>query len=72
MSPREPAERAGIVVLAPHPEFVSTLAAALHNHGVSATVRAGRVRLGAHVSTGEETFEQLRASLAEFTRMTGA
>lgn len=72
VSPREPAERAGIVVLAPHPEFVSTLAAALHNHGVSATVRAGRVRLGAHVSTGEETFEQLRASLAEFTRMTGA
>lgn len=65
-SPREDAERAGIVVLEPHPEFVSTLAAALHNHGVSATVRAGRVRLGAHVSTGDETFDMLRASLAEF------
>lgn len=71
VSPREPAERAGIVVLEPHPEFVSPLAAALHNHGVSVTVRAGRVRLGAHVSTGDETFEQFRASLAEFSAMTG-
>lgn len=72
VSPRESAERAGIVVLEPHPEFVSALAAALHNHGVSVTVRSGRVRLGAHVSTGEETFEQFRASLAEFSTMTGA
>lgn len=66
-SPREDAERAGIVVLEPHPEFVSTLGAALHNHGVTATVRTGRVRLGAHVSTGDETFEQFRAALAEFS-----
>lgn len=66
-SPREDAERAGIVVLAPHPEFTSALAAALHNHGVSATVRDGRVRLGAHVSTGDDTLDQLRAALAEFT-----
>lgn len=66
-SPREDAERAGIVTLAPHPEFTSALAAALHNHGVSATVRDGRVRLGAHVSTGDDTVEQFRAALREFS-----
>ena len=67
VSPREDAERAGIVVLKPHPEFVSALAAALHNHGVSATVRGGAVRLGAHVSTDDETVEMLRAALTEFS-----
>ncbi len=68
-SPREDAERAGIVTLAPHPEFTSALAAALHNHGVSATVRGGRVRLGAHVSTGEDTIDQFRAALREFSTL---
>ena len=68
-SPRDEAERAGIVVLEPHPEFVGALAAALHNNGVSATVRGGRVRLSAHVSTNDETFEMLRAALAEFSRI---
>jgi len=67
VSPREDSERAGIVVLEPPPEFVSALAAALHNHGVSVTVRAGRVRLGAHVSTGDDTLELFRQSLAEFS-----
>lgn len=71
-SPREDAERAGIVVLEPHPEFVGALAAALHNHGVSATVRAGRVRLGAHVSTDDTTLEMLRAALGEFSTTTSA
>ena len=71
-SPREDAERAGIVVLEPHPEFVSALAAALHNHGVSATVRGGRVRLGAHVSTDDTTLEMLRAALGEFSMTTSA
>ncbi len=66
VSPRDDAERAGIVTLAPHPELVSGLAAALHNHGVSATVRDGRVRLAAHVSTTDETLEMLRAAFAEF------
>lgn len=65
-SPREDAERAGIVVLAPHPDFTSALAAALHNHGVSATVRDGRVRVGAHVSTGDDTFALFADALAEF------
>ncbi|MCA1942451.1 MAG: aminotransferase class V-fold PLP-dependent enzyme [Yonghaparkia sp.] len=69
VSPREDAERAGIVSLAPHPEFTSALAAALHNHGVSATVRDGRVRLGAHVSTGDDTIEQFRAALREFASL---
>jgi selenocysteine lyase/cysteine desulfurase len=71
-SPREDAERAGIVVLEPHPEFVSALSAALHNHGVSATVRGGRVRLGAHVSTDDTTLEMLTAALVEFSTTTSA
>lgn len=66
VSPRDDAERAGIVSIAPHPEHLSGLAAALHNHGVSATVRGGRVRLGAHVSTSDETFEQLHDAFAEW------
>ena len=66
VSARDDAERAGIVVLEPHPEFVSALAAALHNHGVSSTVQFGRVRLSAHVSTGDDTLDMLRASLTEF------
>jgi selenocysteine lyase/cysteine desulfurase len=66
VSPREEAERAGIVVLAPHPDFTSALAAALHNHGVSATVREGRVRLGAHVSTDDASFALLADAFEEF------
>ena len=69
VSPRDDAERAGIVVLEPHSEFVGALAAALNNNGVSATVHGGRVRLSAHVSTNDETIEMLRAALAEFTRL---
>jgi selenocysteine lyase/cysteine desulfurase len=65
-SPRDEAERAGIVTLAPHPELAGALAAALHNHGVSATVRDGRVRLSAHVSTTDETLDLLSASFFEF------
>lgn len=71
VSPREDAERAGIVSLMPHPESVGALGAALHNHGVSATVRDGRVRLSAHVSTTDETFELLKASFDEFLVMAG-
>ncbi len=66
VSPRENAERAGIVALEPHPEFMGALTASLHNHGVSATSRAGRVRLGAHVSTGDDTLDMVRASFDEF------
>ena len=62
-SPRDPAERAGIVVLEPAPDQLTTLTAALLNHGVTARVRAGTIRLSAHVSTGEDTFSLLRSAL---------
>jgi len=42
-SPRNDAERAGIVVLAPPAEQLTVLTASLHNHGVTATVRGGTV-----------------------------
>jgi selenocysteine lyase/cysteine desulfurase len=66
VSPREDVERAGIVSLLPHPESLSALAAALHNHGVSATVRDGRVRLSAHASTSDETLDLVRVAFEEF------
>ena len=71
VSPRDDAERAGIVSLMPHPESVGALGAALHNHGVSATVRDGRVRLSAHVSTTDETLEMVTAAFDEFRIMAG-
>jgi selenocysteine lyase/cysteine desulfurase len=70
VSPRDERERAGIVVLEPAPENLTVLTASLHNHGVSATIREGRVRLSAHVSTDEETFEILRASLLSYATAT--
>jgi selenocysteine lyase/cysteine desulfurase len=71
VSPRDERERAGIVILEPAPESLTVLTASLHNHGVSATVRGGRVRLAPHVSTNEETFEMLRASLLSYATATG-
>jgi selenocysteine lyase/cysteine desulfurase len=71
LSPRDERERAGIVILDPAPENLTVLTASLHNHGVSATVRGGRVRLAPHVSTDEETFEMLRASLLSYATATG-
>ncbi len=65
-SPRAEAERAGIVVLEPSPDQLTVLAASLHNHGVSATVRQDKVRLSVHVSTEEETFSILRAAFVSF------
>ncbi len=61
-SPREPSERAGIVVLDPPADRLTTLTASLYNHGVTATTRGGRVRLSAHVTTTDETFAMLRAA----------
>jgi len=66
-SPRAETERAGIVVLRPAPDRLTSLSAALHNHGISATVRGGGVRLSPHVSTGEETLGMLRAALVSHT-----
>ena len=62
-SPRAEAERAGIVVVEPAPDQLTVLAASLHNHGVTATVRAGHVRLSAHASTDDETFAMLQGGV---------
>lgn len=69
VSPRGDAERAGIVVIEPPSEQLSVLTAALHNHGVTATARNGRVRVGPHVSTTDETLALLRTALAEYQAM---
>lgn len=66
-SPRPTSERAGIVVLDPGADRITSLSAALHNHGVSVTVRDDRVRLSAHVSTSDETLDTLRQALVEFS-----
>ncbi|HEY5320216.1 MAG TPA: aminotransferase class V-fold PLP-dependent enzyme [Galbitalea sp.] len=66
VSPRDEAERAGIVVLEPAPDQLTVLTASLFNHGVTTTTREGRVRLSPHVSTTEETFDMLRASFVSF------
>lgn len=67
VSPRAEAERAGIVVVEPFPEQLTVLAASLHNHGVTATVRETTVRFAAHATTEEETFSMLRAALVSFS-----
>ncbi|GAA0967515.1 aminotransferase class V-fold PLP-dependent enzyme [Frigoribacterium faeni] len=66
VSPRDEAERAGIVVLQPAPELMTTLTASLLNHGITATVRDDTVRLSTHLSTGDESFELLRGALTSF------
>jgi selenocysteine lyase/cysteine desulfurase len=65
-SPRELAERAGIVVLEPPIDQLTILTASLFNHGVTTRTRQGRVRLSAHVSTDDETLDLLRASFVSF------
>lgn len=74
VSPRDATERAGIVTLAPDPEHLTLLTAALHNHGVTARhlrspEDAGILRLSPHVTTDEETFAMMRAA---FTSAVGA
>jgi selenocysteine lyase/cysteine desulfurase len=71
VSPRAEAERAGIVVLQPEPEQLTVLAAALHNHGVSVTVRQGTVRVSPHASTDAETLALLRSALLSFATASG-
>jgi selenocysteine lyase/cysteine desulfurase len=66
VSPRADAERAGIVVVEPLPEHLTVLAASLHNHGITATVRDNAVRLSAHATVEEETFSMLRAALVSY------
>jgi selenocysteine lyase/cysteine desulfurase len=64
-SPRNPAERAGIVVVEP-PETLTALSASLFNHGVSASVRQASVRFSVHAGTTEETLGMLRAALTSY------
>ena len=65
-SSRDESERAGIVVFDVPADQLTVLTASLHNHGVTATARAGSVRFSPHVTTSEETFAMLRASLISF------
>jgi selenocysteine lyase/cysteine desulfurase len=66
VSPRAEAERAGIVVVEPQPDRLTALTAALFNHGVSVTIRDGRVRLSPHAGTTEETIAMLRSALSAY------
>lgn len=67
VSSRDERERAGIVVLEPPAEQVTLLTASLHNHGVTATTRLGRVRLSVHAATSEETLGMLRAAFVSYS-----
>lgn len=66
VSSRDEQERAGLVVLEPPAEQVTFLTASLHNHGVTATTRLGRVRLGIHAATSAETIDMLRAAFVSY------
>jgi selenocysteine lyase/cysteine desulfurase len=66
VSPRSPAERAGIVVLEPRPDQLTALTAALFNHGLSVTIRNGSVRIAPHAGTTEETLGLLRSALLAY------
>lgn len=72
VSPRAEAERAGIVVVQPEPEQLTVLAAALHNHGVSVTMRRGTARIAPHVSTDVDTLGLLRSALLSFATASGS
>lgn len=65
-SSRDEQDRAGIVVLEPPAEQVTLLSASLHNHGVTATIRPGAVRLSVHAGTSEETVDMLRAAFVSY------
>jgi selenocysteine lyase/cysteine desulfurase len=66
VSPRDEADRAGIVVLEPAADQLTVLTASLFNHGVTTTTRGGQVRVSAHVSTDDDTFDMLRTSFISF------
>ena len=66
VSPRDVRERAGIVVLEPPAELLTTLVASLHNHGITATTRGGTVRLGVHAALDPDTVTMLRGALTAY------
>ena len=63
ISPRTESDRAGIVVLEPDAEQLGALEASFHNHGVTVTIRQGRVRVSVHAGTTAETLGLLRDAL---------
>ncbi len=67
ITPREPEQRAGIVTLEPAPRDAAPLAASLANHGLTVTVRAGRIRVAPHVGTGADTLRLFGDALAAFS-----
>lgn len=67
ISTRAENERAGIVVLQPESDRLTVLAASLHNHGITATVRAGSARLSAHATTDDETLAMLRSAFISYS-----
>ncbi|TFC00023.1 MULTISPECIES: aminotransferase class V-fold PLP-dependent enzyme [unclassified Cryobacterium] len=66
VSPRDERERAGILVLEPPPAQLNTLTIALHNHGITATTRDGRVRLSAHAVLSVDTVDMLRGAFTSY------
>ncbi|MDY0911071.1 aminotransferase class V-fold PLP-dependent enzyme [Microbacterium sp. CFBP9034] len=67
ITPRDPAQRGGIVTLAPAPQDAAPLAASLANHGLTVTVRSGLVRISPHVGTGGDTLRLFGDALAAFS-----
>ncbi|MFT4215521.1 MAG: aminotransferase, partial [Microbacterium sp.] len=65
LTPRD--HHAGIVTLQPQPHEAAPLAAALANHGVTATARAGTVRICPHAGTGADSLQLLGGALAEIS-----
>lgn len=63
-SPRDRAQRAGIVALSP--DEPARLAAALSNAGIVMTARGSAVRLGVHAGTDSATLDMLDQALAAF------
>ncbi|MDX3077259.1 aminotransferase class V-fold PLP-dependent enzyme [Streptomyces sp. MI02-7b] len=63
LSPVAPGERAGIVSFAVPGTDPARIAKALHEHGVTPSVRADSVRLSAHASTTRGAVERVRAAL---------
>ena len=66
VSPRDARERAGIVVLEPAAELLTTLVASLHNHGITATTRGTTVRLSVHAALDPDTMTMLRGALTAY------
>jgi len=67
VSSRDESERAGLVVLEPERQHMTTLTASLINHGVTVTVRDATVRVSTHVSNDDDSFDMLRAAFTSFS-----